>query len=294
LYRYTKVAARAEIELQQIVAERNARIVELKRQLTDKSKALHDAKWSQPPPAVAAAGRAAAAAAAAERETREARARADYGGGGSPGGSYSNSSRSGRSPTLPSSLRGSSEHCEEGIGGNGRSPSSLEAENAGLRAEKSRAEAEIERVRAEYNAAVAHAPTPEEMEVLHDEVLELRRRVAAAAASRGGGGGGGGGGGDGDGAEVGPSGSNRAAMSADDMRVFVARELQADVNAAVTAAAAALTGAPLPPPPGSKGAPPPPPPGSAAAAVQHLSFALRDAQNAANKVGLYKLNSVDP
>lgn len=67
------------------------------------------------------------------------------------------------------------------------------------------------------------------------------------------------------------------------MRVVVARELQADVNAAVTAAAAALTGAQLPPPPGNKGAPPPPPAGSAAAAVQQLSYALRDAQNAASK-----------
>jgi hypothetical protein len=62
-----KVAARAEMELQGIVAKRDARIVELKRQVGLKERALHDAKWKVQP-AVAAAGRAAGVAATAERE----------------------------------------------------------------------------------------------------------------------------------------------------------------------------------------------------------------------------------
>jgi hypothetical protein len=314
-HRKLKVAARAEMELQQIVAKREARIVELKRQLADKSKALHDAKWSQPPPAVAAAGRAAAAAAAAERETREVRARADrydfdnddgspvgrdgYSGSISGGGDRGVGWDEGGSPTflrgrpepMHSSVRTSGgarvqyeqiDRGDEGTssgGGGTRGSVSLESENARLRAERSRAEAEVEKVRAEYAAAVAYAPTPEEMEVLQDEVLELRRRVTAAASGTSAHGGGHIGGGD----ESGMSRSSDAAMKVEDMNVMVARELQADVNAAVTAAAAALTGAPPPPPPGSRGALPPPPPGSAAAAVQQLSAALRDAQNAVNK-----------
>ena len=259
--RKLKVAARAEMELQHIVAKRDARIVELKRQLTDKTKALQAAKWAVRPPTVSAAGHAVAAAAVAEQEAREALMRATHAreddADASWGGSSGDDSQSGGSPILCSPLRDVSQ-------------GPLELENARLRAEKSRAEAEIEKLRAEFNAAIAHAPTPEEIEVLQDEVLELRQRVAGATSAST------------SAAEFGAVGAG-AAMSENDMRTVVARELQADVNAAVTAAAAALTGAPPPPPPGSRDAPPRPPPGSAAAAVEQLSYALRDAQSATNK-----------
>ena len=116
--RRLKIATRAETELRDIVAKRDARIADLKKKLSAK-----------------------------------------------PGQS------------VPSPSPGGQTQVDD------ESRAALEAKCAKLRAEKSRADAESERLRAELEAHGAHAPSPEEMDALQAEVIELRRAAADASAT---------------------------------------------------------------------------------------------------------------
>lgn len=188
--RRLKIAARAETELRDIVAKRDARISELKKKLS--------AKHGSGP-------------------------------GVSPGGQAQVDDES---------------------------RAALEAECAKLRAEKSRADAESERLRAELEAHGAHAPSPEEMDALQAEVIELRRVAADASASA----------------------SQRAKSDKkSEKEAAERRDLQKDVNTAVSSAAAALVGSPLPHAARNPAA------GTATAAVAQLANALKESNNSLQK-----------
>jgi len=188
--RRLKIAARAETELRDIVAKRDARISELKKKLSANHGSGHPAPGGQTHPV--------------DDESRAA----------------------------------------------------LEAECAKLRAEKSRADAESERLRAELEAHGAHAPSPEEMDALQAEVIELRRVAADASASA----------------------SQRAKSDKkSEKEAAERRDLQKDVNTAVSSAAAALVGSPLPHAARNPAA------GTATAAVAQLANALKESNNSLQK-----------
>ena len=188
--RRLKIAARAETELRDIVAKRDARISELKKKISAKHGSGHPAPGGQAHPV--------------DDESRAA----------------------------------------------------LEAECAKLRAEKSRADAESERLRAELEAHGAHAPSPEEMDALQAEVIELRRVAADASASA----------------------SQRAKSDKkSEKEAAERRDLQKDVNTAVSSAAAALVGSPLPHAARNPAA------GTATAAVAQLANALKESNNSLQK-----------
>lgn len=189
--RRLKIATRAETELRDIVAKRDARIADLKKKLSAK-----------------------------------------------PGQS------------VPSPSPGGQTQVDD------ESRAALEAECAKLRAEKSRADAESERLRAELEAHGAHAPSPEEMDALQAEVIELRRAAADASATA----------------------SQRAKSDKkSEKEAAERRDLQKDVNTAVSSAAAALVGSPLP------HAARNPASGTATAAVAQLANALKESNNSLQK-----------
>ena len=103
------------------------------------------------------------------------------------------------------------------------------------------------RLTAELAVSRANAPSPEEMEALQDEATALRRRLSALGEA-----------------------STRESEAAE-------KTLQADVNAAVTAAAGALAGTPRPRDARA------PAPGTATAAVLQLAVALKETQNLLHK-----------
>ena len=140
--------------------------------------------------------------------------------------------------------------------GDDESRAALEAECAKLRAEKSRADAESERLRATLEAQGAHAPSPEEMDALQAEVTELRRAVAESSAQ---------------------TQTRARAEKKSEKEAAERRDLQKDVNTAVSSAAAALTGSPLP------HAARNPASGTATAAVAQLANALKESNNATTK-----------
>ena len=116
-----------------------------------------------------------------------------------------------------------------------------------LRTALGNAEAEVTRLTAELAVSRANAPSPEEMEALQDEATALRRRLSALGEA-----------------------STRESEAAE-------KTLQADVNAAVTAAAGALAGTPRPRDARA------PAPGTATAAVLQLAVALKETQNLLHK-----------
>ncbi len=188
--RRLKIAARAETELRDIVAKRDARIADLKKKLSAK-----------------------------------------------PG-------------SVPSAPPGGQTQVDD------ESRAALEAECAKLRAEKSRADAESERLRAELEAHGAHAPSPEEMDALQAEVIELRRVAANASATA----------------------SQRAKSDKkSEKEAAERRDLEKDVNTAVSSAAAALVGSPLPHAARNPAA------GTATAAVAQLANALKESNNSLQK-----------
>ena len=188
--RRLKIAARAETELRDIVAKRDARIADLKKKLSAK-----------------------------------------------PG-------------SVPSAPPGGQTQVDD------ESRAVLEAECAKLRAEKSRADAESERLRAELEAHGAHAPSPEEMDALQAEVIELRRVAADASATA----------------------SQRAKSDKkSEKEAAERRDLQRDVNTAVSSAAAALVGSPTPHAARNPAA------GTATAAVAQLANALKESNNSLQK-----------
>ena len=243
--RKLKVSARAEAEFQAIVAKRDARIVELKRQLAEKTEALHqltfasssrrtDVDASRRVTPTHKISRAAAEASAGESSKHMSVAAL----------AAAAAKRRGEMADTPSDAPASPVREEDTteLGGDFGELDALE-----LRTALGNAEAEVTRLTAELAVSRANAPSPEEMEALQDEATALRRRLSALGEA-----------------------STRESEAAE-------KTLQADVNAAVTAAAGALAGTPRPRDARA------PAPGTATAAVLQLAVALKETQNLLHK-----------
>ena len=243
--RKLKVSARAEAEFQAIVAKRDARIVELKRQLAEKTEALHqltfasssrrtDVDASRRVTPTHKISRAAAEASAGESSKHMSVAAL----------AAAAAKRRGEMADTPSDAPASPVREEDTteLGGDFGELDALE-----LRTALGNAEAEVTRLTAELAVSRANAPSPEEMEALQDEATALRRRLSALGEA-----------------------STRESEAAE-------KTLQADVNAAVTAAAGALAGTPRPRDARA------PAPGTATAAVMQLAVALKETQNLLHK-----------
>ena len=254
--RKLKVSARAEAEFQAIVAKRDARIVELKRQLAEKTEALHQLTFasssrrtdvrdgevrdaSRRVTPTHKISRAAAEASAGESSKHMSVAAL----------AAAAAKRRGEMADTPSDAPASPVREEDTteLGGDFGELDALESETARLRTALGNAEAEVTRLTAELAVSRANAPSPEEMEALQDEATALRRRLSALGEA-----------------------STRESEAAE-------KTLQADVNAAVTAAAGALAGTPRPRDARA------PAPGTATAAVLQLAVALKETQNLLHK-----------
>ena len=173
----TAFSARAEAEFHAIVAKRDARIVELKRQLAEKTEALHQLTFASSSRRTARASRFASPLRQISRTRRRRRAcwECTKHASVAPLAAAAAKRRGEMADTPPTRQPPRREEDTTELGGD------PELESPPSNRARARAPmAEVTRLTAELAVSRANAPSPEEMEALQDEATALRRRLRRA------------------------------------------------------------------------------------------------------------------